>query len=394
MGFIAGAAAVALVSGVVQAWNSEKTRKDNKGRMNEIRRLFEAIVPPEYDLSLNDPPDYILEKLGDAGLDMSKLTPELFKSVGKYAPEAAPYVAEANPTLVERSSLGKEGLQAQIDALRQYKEIAKGNDPAFRAKLDQAMTAAQQNAQQRSEAALQDSQRRGTFGSGQSFASILQGASDSMQMGGQAGRDAAIQSYQNQMNALGQSANLGQSIANQDLSLQETNADIINQFNQRTSKNYQAYLNNRADLQNQAQLTNLQNAQDIANRNTNAINDTNRFNLTNRNNTLQQGYNNRVNERNYQNSIAETQAKWSASEKDRINQLKSTAYNDKLQRANGLAGIGAQQIQMNTQATQDRNNLIAGLSNAAIGGLGTQYANEQENARWDKYLQARRAGVV
>lgn len=389
---LAAIAGVSVVSGLVQAWNSEKARGANKQRMKQIEALFNQIVPPQYDVSLNDPPAYITEKLGDANLDFSKITPEQFKVIGQYAPDAAPYVAEINPTLVQRSETGQVGLQAQLDALRQYKKIAQGDDPAFRAKLDQAMTAAQQNAQSRTQNALMQAQRNGTYGSGQNFAAILQGNSDSMLAGGAAGRDAAMASYQNQMNALGQSASLGGSIAQQDVNLQQSNADIINQFNQRTSKNYQAYLQNRQQLANEAQLFNLRNAQDVANQNTQANNDASRFNLTNRNSLLQQQYGNRVNERAYQNAIAESAAKWQASEKDRLNGLKTQMYNNQLQRANGLAGIGAQAINMNYQNAADRNQIIAGVTGAVTGGLASQYAADQENARWDKYINARKSG--
>lgn len=392
MTMMAVAVGVQAVSGLIQAYQSEKSRGANSQRMKEIEALFNAIVPPEFDISLNDPPQLITQKMGDAQLDMSRITPEQFKMVGKYIPEVAPYVAEANPTLVERGAQGQQGIQAQMDALREYKRIAQGDDPAFQARLGMASDAAQGAAQSRQASILQDAQRRGMYGSGQSFASILQGASDSMMQGGQAGRDAAIASNQNRMNALGQSAALGGQIAGQDLNLQQSNADIINQFNQRTSKNYQQYLLNRQEVGNEAARFNLQNEQDIANRNVIAGNDADRFNLQNRNTLLQAGYDNRFNERTAQNQIAQSQANWQRDEKARLNELKQLGFNNQMGIASAKSGQGYQAMAMNNQATADRNAAIGGITSAISGGLGTAYANQREDERWDKYIKARQGG--
>jgi hypothetical protein len=382
-----GVIAVAVVSGLVQAYNSAQARGANKAELNKIKASFDAIVPPEFDVSINDAPKYITEKLQGANLDFSKITPELYKTIGQYAPEAAKYVAEANPTLVKGTAASKEGRQAQIEALRGYKQIASGDNPELRAAMEDAGRAAQQQAQSRSQSLLQDAQRRGDASSGLSYAAMLQGNSDAMNQGAANSREAAIQGYKAKLDALQQSGVMGRNLANDELSQEQTNAGIINDFNQRTSKNYQAYLQNRAELQNQAQMYNLQAQQATSDKNTSLQNENNRFNLTNQNQLAQQQYGNQRDERNYQNSLAAQQAQWAASEKARQNELKQTTFNNQTQIANGRAGIGAQQINMNNQSAADKNNIVSGLAQGAAGA----YAANQEDERWNKYFAMQQA---
>jgi hypothetical protein len=382
-----GVIAVAVVSGLVQAYNSAQARGANKAELNKIKASFDAIVPPEFDVSINDAPAFITEKLQGANLDFSKLTPEQFKTVGTYAPEAAKYVAEANPTLVKGTAASKEGRQAQIEALRGYKQIASGENPELRAAMEDAGRAAQQQAQSRSQSLLQDAQRRGDASSGLSYASMLQGNSDAMNQGAANSREAAIQGYKAKLEALQQSGTMGRNLANDELSQEQANANIINDFNQRTSKNYQAYLQNRSELSNQAQMYNLQAQQATSDKNTALQNENNRFNLQNQNQLAQQQYGNQRDERNYQNSLAAQQAQWAASEKARQNELKQTTFNNQTQIANGRAGIGAQQIQMNNQSAADKNNVVSGIAQGAAGA----YAANQEDERWNKYFALQKA---
>lgn len=393
-------AAIAVVTGLAQAWQSEQARGANQDKLDDIARLFAQLVPPEYDISPNDPPNYITQQLQGANLDLSSITPEQFKVIGTYAPEAAAFVAEINPTLVQQSALGQEGRQSQIDALREFRRIAAGDNPELKANLEKASRDAQINAQSRTESLLQDEARRGMMGSGKGFAAMLQENSDSMLRGAESGRDEALEAYRSKLSAVRDSGTMGRQLASDEFSEQATNADIINQFNQRTSRNYQEYLNNRATLANQAQLTNLNNSQDIANRN---IAQTNEFavsNQRNKNANAQQQYMNQREERNYQNDLMKDQANWAASEKARQNDLKSQSYNDKLQRANGIAGVGAQQIQMNSQNAADRNAIIGAIGSSAGGYYANRdnqnFISEQnksnqaaEDARWDKYYRAR-----
>lgn len=379
-----GVVAVAVISGLVQAYNAQKARGANQSELNKIKASFDAIVPPNFDVTINDAPDFITKKLEGANLDFSKITPELYKTIGSYAPEAAKYVAEANPTLVQGTAASKEGRQAQIEALRGYKQIASGDNPELRAAMEDAGRASQQQAQTRTQGLLQDAQRRGGLNSGLSYASMLQGNSDAMNMGAANSREAAIQGYKAKLDALQQSGTMGRNLANDEMSQEQTNAGIINDFNQRTSKNYQAYLQNRSELQNQAQMYNLQAQQGTSDKNTTLQNQTNQFNLSNQNSLAEQQYGNNRDERNYQNTLAASQAQWAASEKARQNELKQQTFNNSAQIASGKAGLGYQQMSMNSQSAADKNNIVSGVAQGAAGA----YAANQEDERWNKYFAA------
>lgn len=390
--------AVGAVSGIIQAYNSEKAGSANKKRLDELRKAFESIVPPDYDVSINDPPQYIQQALQGANLDFSRLTPETFKTVGQYSPEAAQFVAEKNPTLVQGSAAQKEGRGAQIEALRQMQSIAKGESPELKIKMQQAADQAQAQAQSRQQSILQDAQRRGQGTSGLSFAAMLQGSGDAMQQGAASSQNAALAAYKDKLAAIQGSGQMGRQLSQDELSQEGTNTDILNSFNQRTSRAYQDYLSQRAAMNNQAQLQNLNASQDIANRNTSLANQTNMFNLENKNKLAQQSYGNTVNERNYQDQIAAQKAQWAANEKNRQNNLKTQAYQNQLGKAQGMSGLNAQQMQQTTQQGQDQNAMIG-----ALGGLGQGYfagqaqqdaqkaAQDREDQRWDKYYNSRYA---
>ncbi len=385
-------AAISAVTAVAGAYTAAKARGANQAELNRIKQMFESIVPPNYDVSVNDPPQYISERLQGASLDMTRLTPEVYRVVGQYNPEAAQYVAEANPQLLQQTATGQEGRQSQIDALREFQKIAKGENPELKARMQEAALNAQGAAQSRTQSTLQDAQRRGTLGGGVQFGAALQQSGDAMAEAGAQSRAAAIEAYRQKLSAVQQSGSMGRELAQDELGQQKSNADIINSFNERTSKNYQDYLNQRAQLGNQAQMYNLQTEQGAADKNTASSNEMNRYNQQNQNDLRQQDYGNRVGERNYQDKVSESKANWAASEKNRQNQLKSTAYNDQLQRANGMAGRGAQQIAMNNSNAQDTNAAIGAVGSAAGGYYQNEYNDERENARWDRYMKAMQAG--
>lgn len=393
--------AVAAVSAIAQEYTSAQARGANKAELARIRELWDKMVPPDFDLSPNDPPQLITTKLQGANLDFSKLTPEEFKVVGTYSPEVAQHVQEIAPTLVQQTAAGKEGRSAQINALREFQQIAKGNNPELRANMEDASALAQQNAQSRTQSLLQDSQRRGGLNSGLSYASMLQGNSDAMQTGAANSRASAIQAYKSKLDAIQQSGTMGRSLANDEFSQEQTNAGIINDFNQRTSKNYQAYLQHREELANQAQLYNLQAEQSASDKNTSQTNAFNQWNLQNQNSLAQQQYSNTRDERNYQNSLATQQASWQADEKARQNALKQQGFQNAATITAGKTGQANAQIGMNTQNAMDRNNQISGISQAGTGVIAQQSnqdfqasqakaAQDAEDARWNKYLSAQR----
>jgi len=386
------AAGIAAVSALAQEYSASQARGASKKQLNAIKAAFEAIVPPGYDISINDPPKYITQQLEGAKLDFSRLTPETYKVVATYAPQAAQFVGESRPELVKGSAAQKEGRGAQIDALRQLQAVAKGESPELKIRMQQAADQAQAQAQQRTQSSLQDAQRRGMLGSGLSFASALQGSSDAMQGGAAQSQAAAIAAYKDKLAAIQGAGQMGRQLSQDELAQEAGNTDIINSFNQRTSKNYQDYLNQRAQMQNDAQRYNIGQQQDVSNRNVGLGNETQRYNLENKNRLAQMKYQNDVGERNYQNTIAEQQANWGAREKDRQNDLRRQAYQDQMSKQSAMSGIGYQQNAQAMQSAQDRNQMIGGIAGAAAGYYGgkasaqsQKEAQDREDARWDKY---------
>lgn len=393
---LAAMAAVAAVSAIAQAYQSEKARGANQKRLDELERSFAAIVPPAYDVSINDPPQYMQEKLRGADFDFSRITPEAYKTIGTYSPEAAAYVREQNPQLAELTAAGQEGRQSQLDALRQYKKIAAGKNPELDIRLQQAGDAAQAQAQSRSQSALEQAQRQGRGGSGLTFAAALQGGSDAMQSGALQGQQAALAAYQAKMGAVRESGQMGRQLAQDDLGQQSRNADVINAFNERTSRNYQAYLQQRANMVNDAQRFNLEQNQRTADMNTRQNNESDRYNLEGRNRLAQQDYENRRGERNYQDSIAERKADWARDEKNRQNDLKQRGFTDQMNVERGRQGLGAMQMDMTNQTARDRNQIVQGIANAGGSYYGAQAQKQAQNdayaredKRWADYMSAR-----
>lgn len=390
------AAAVQAVGSIVQAYNAEKARGANAKRLNELKKAFEEIVPPQYDISIDDPPEYIQQSLPAANLDFSRLTPQSFKVVGQYAPKAAEYVAEARPELLKGSSAQKEGRQAQLNALRQMQSVAKGESPELAINLQRAKNDAQASAQSRQQSILQDAQRRGMAGSGLSMAAALQATGDSMRNGAMLSQNAALAAYRDKLDAIRQAGSMGRQLSEDELSMERSNNDVINDFNQRTSRNYQNYLNQRSQMENDAQLRNLQMQQDISNRNTQLGNDTDRYNLENRNRLAQQSWENTRSERNYADQTAEKLAQWKAQQRALQNRYKQDSYSDQMRRMEGMQGMTRMQNDHETQSAQDRNAMIQGFANAGAGYFTNEsqmdaqkQAQDREDARWDRYLSAR-----
>lgn len=377
--------AIAAASALAQAYNSEKARGANRDRLRELQNAFNAIVPPNFDMSIDTPPAQIKEALQGANLDFSRITPETYKTIGTYSPESAKYVAEAQPQLVQGTAAQKEGRGAQIEALRNMQSIAKGDSPELKIRMQQAADQAQAQAQSRSQSTMQDAQRHGQGGSGLSFASMLQGSSDAMQGGAANSQAAAIAAYKDKLAAMQSSGQMGRQLSQDELSQEGANNDITNQFNQRTSRDYQNYLQQRAQTANQAQQFNLGREQDTANRNVGVANQAQQFNLENRNRLAQQGYENTRGERNYQNDLSFRQAQWNAAEKARQNALKQQTYSNQMGQASARMGMGNQQMAQNTQQAQDYNQMIGATASAGIGA----YQQQQQDDRWDKYNKSR-----
>jgi hypothetical protein len=402
------------VSGLVQLYNSERARGASKARLAQIEAMYNKIIPPDYDLRIQDPPQLHEETLKQPEFsgsmaapkfNLEKLTPDQFKQVGQMVPEVAPLIKEVAPQTLQRTDDMNLGRDAQLNALRKFMDIGGGEfDPQYQEAVQRAARQSQTQAQSREESILQDFARRGQGGSGLSLAAQLGASRQAMDSGAMANLSAASEAYRNRLNALSQGAQLGGQISAQDLSMQERNADIINAFNQRMSQTAQAQANQRANVLNQAQQYNLGVSQDLANRNTSNANE---FSLQNQqrldnlakygydvaakerarlDDLNQQKYQNTVNERNYQNQMALSKYNINSGEIDRLNKLRQQMFENEMNKSNAKAGIGSQFNAMDIGAAQDRNAAIQGLSN--IAGLYAQQSSANNRAQADRTRQA------
>lgn len=383
-----------LASGLFQAYNSAKARKANQQELDRIEEKFNQLIPPQYDMSITDPPALITKTLQSpefskalegAKFDLSSFTPEDYKVIGKYAPEIAPMVKEVAPTLIKESQDMKTGRDAQLAALKKFTQVGRGEfDPEYQEAVTKSRLSSQAEAQSRQNSLLQDFARRGQANSGLSLAAQIGATSNSMNNNAMQGLSAATESYKNRLNALAQGAQLGSQISNQDQAFQGQNAGIINAFNQRMAANQNQYEQNRAGTLNQAQLQNLQTAQGLANqnvaaRNSAALNDRNRLdditkynyagaqaNQARDDSLAKYNYGNSAAERDYQNQLATQKAAWVQQQKQYGNQMLGQQYDDQYRKTAGSAGIMQQQGQNAMQGAADMNSAVQGLANAGL----------------------------
>lgn len=388
------AAGAMVIGGLVQAYNAEKTRGDNKARLNEIERMYNQIKPPDYNLPITAAPSLHHDRLSlpefsgpqsEPKFNLAALTPQQIKVVGTFSPQTANLIKQVAPTTIQNSADMQTGRAAQLAALKKYSDIGQGEfDPEYQQMVNEAGQQAGSNAQSRQDAIIQGAQRRGISGSGLELASQIAASSNAMNSGAQANQMAATQAYKNRIAALGMGASLGSQIRGEDVNLQNTNAGIINDYNQRMSANNQNWEYNRANSLNDAQRYNLGVAQGIEGQNVVANNNM-ALNQQGRNDDLTKflygtkldersrqdalskyQYGNQLSERDYQNQVAQSDYNNKQGIIDRQNNVKQATYDNLLNKAGGKAGVGYKQIDMNTRNAQDRNNAIQGITNAAV----------------------------
>lgn len=371
---IIGAAAIGAIANYYQA---EKARGATERELKKVRDMFDRVKPPELKVNIEDPPEYI-EQLEVPQLDFSRVTPEDFEMVGQFAPQLTPYIAEQNPKLVEDTAASKEGRQAQLDALRQMKQISEsGTDPIQSENMRKIYQKAASETQSAGKSLLQQEARRGTLGSTKGFAERLQASSSLQQQAAEMGGQEAAQAYQRRMQALRDMAGLGGSITQQERSLQSRNADIINAFNQRTSQRMQAHQQQQADAINAAALRNLGVQQDLANRNTAQANEAQRYNLERQNKLLQQqaGLQNQATQ--YANQMAAQRWGQMADLDATRRGVAQQNYANQLDVARSKAGLSTTGINYMNQAARDKMAATQGLAEAV--GKGAVYYGQQQN---------------
>lgn len=409
--------AAQATSAIVNVYNAERARGADRKRLKEIRALFEKIKPPDYDVSLDAPPQYHEQVLAQPkysdpqqapAFDTSKLTPEDLKLVGKYTPEIAPYIAETNPQLIQRSAEAMQGRDAQRKALERYMQMGETGDDAISAQ--DAFMARQQagaDTRARQQALEQSFARRGQLGSGMQFAGQLQAAQAAGNQQALAQMQAASDAQRRRLQALASGASLGGQIYGQEMDLASQNAAIINDFNRRMASNRQAYENQRVGSLNDAQRFNLGMEQELANANVRQRNQAQEFNLrrgdelTRYRSEWDRGERNRLDdiereryrmaqgERQFQNEIAQRKADWAARQRAQRNELAGKQFDDQYRWASGMSGALGMERGAARERDVDRATQVQGIANTvSSGAAGVQgrqdWAMEQEaqDRRW------------
>lgn len=367
---VLGGIAIQGVSGLMQYYQAEKARGANEARLRQIEAMFDQIVPPEYDVKVWDDPA-IAQAIPAPALNLDKIDPQLYESVGQFVPEIAEFVRETNPQLVEATEVGRQGQQAQLEALQRYREIAASEtDPMLQQQLAEASLRARTEAQSRADTVLQDAARRGQLGSGIQIAAQMGQAGNAMQANALESQRAAAEAYRNRLAAMDRSASLGGNIRAQDIAEQSRNTGIINDFNQRTSRAYQSYLQDASNTRNQAQLNNLREQQRLADSN---------VDLENR--AMQEW----INRSNAGKSQLYDVARQQRNDRINLEQLRQNTlqqnYDNKMKQAGAKAGIGNTYINMQNQAAQDTNRAIGGVADAATAG--SLYWGKSQQAKLD-----------
>lgn len=321
------------VAGAAGQWlSSEEGRKADKKERQRIAALIDKVKSPQFD--------------------GSTLTPEDFKLVGTYIPEVAPYVAEANPTVIKADSEGsRAGRAAQMAALERFKQLGQsGDDTQSRLLRAQALRDAQVQNQGQQSAIQQNFAQRGLGGSGLELVSSLLAQQGANRSAAESSERAAMEAYNRKLDALRTGAQLGGDIRGQDIALESKNADIINDYNRRFADARNSYNRYASDTRNEGQRLNLGAAQDLANRNTAQSNE-----FLTRN-------------------------------QDNYNNIQGKTYDAAL----GKIALQTGQYDRNSaairQGVQDRNSLIGGLQNSVYQGM-SYYNGNQRDEKNDEFRE-------
>lgn len=316
--------AVAAATAAANYMNNQQNQAANQKLADENRNRLNGVGLPD---------------LPGETLDPNMLNYNQYTYGGDYDPTSSEYVREIDPTMIERSDAAKYGRDAQMEALQKFRSnISSGYDPEFAAKVNTANQSSQQAAQSRMASILQDAQRRGQLGTTGMLAAQMQGSSDAMSNGAMQSQQAAVEAYKNQLGQQVQASNMGRQLGQDEENYAAQNANIINSFNQRTSRSYQQYLDQVAADQNSAQMRNLNARQSLSNANVGL-----------QNQQTKDQYGAAQNERDYQKGISQSN------------------FNNQMSKATGQSVNNNQQMGMNNQNAQSNASMIQGLG-SGIGG--------------------------
>ncbi len=293
----------------------------------------------------------LIDNIKDPDFDLTQITPEEYQLVGQYSPELARYIEEVAPQVVQRSGAAQQGQEAMLSALHKLRQVGNtGADNESKALIEQSMreSAGQNESQQAS--IVDEFARRGTgMGGGLGFAKALSTQQSNGQVASNAGTNAALAAYANRLQALKDSANIGNQIDQADTNLAFKNADIINGYNQRSTANRNMFNLHNTDALNEAQRMNLAAKQNNADRN---------IDLRNNSRYEQRNFTNRMQQQKFDNSMSKVTAQ-TGNSNGRINDT----FN----------------------AARDQNNAISGITSGITSGLMYADSQNREDERMKRY---------
>ena len=169
----------------------------------------------------------------------------------------------------------------QREALNRYSNLSQtGTDVIADAQREEALFDAGAQDKARRNQIVQNMANRGLGGSGQDLLAQMQSSQDAAVNARSASLDAVKQAEMRRLGALDKMANMAGSVRSQNSQVEQTNANIMNSFNQRLASSKNLYNQNAAQTQNDAQKFNIGNEQQTRNANTGLRNQTNFTNMT------------------------------------------------------------------------------------------------------------------
>lgn len=322
------AAGVMAAGAIAQYMQSQEAQAMNAKERRELKALIDNLKSPNFD--------------------PRALTPEQYKVVGKYVPQAAEFVAEQAPQLVKMDSADSvESRNAQREALGRLRSMSRGDDPLAAAEQADALAQADTSNRGRVGAVREDFARRGQGGGTSEMLAQLLGAQSANQMAADGSRGAFIEAQKRKLQSLRDSTTLAGAIRDDEFRAERGNADIINSFNARTSTRRQDVNNRASDVANQGQQFNLTAEQRAADNNVSSGNDF------------------RVNERNRQ---------------DKLTQQTYDNEMGKIKTQGGITDMARADIKA---GARDRNSAIGGATDAFATGAAYYDSKPKEKAPAD-----------
>jgi len=327
-------AAIAAATAIASWMSSEAGRKASAAERKKMQEMVEKLQTPNFD--------------------MSTINPEEYKVVRKYVPKAADFVAEQNPKLIKADSAdAKLGRDTARQVLERYRSIVanNGNDEAQSILQQRAMDSASAQNRGMQGQIEEQMQSRGQQNAGNTLAMRLSAMQNANQSAAVSSQNAAMGAYQNKLDALRASAQLGSQIRNEDVALEGRNNDIWNSFNARTASRKQAWAESTANTYNDSEKFNIGNEQRVSDANVSGRNDSARWNQENQ------------------------------------NRLKQADFSNQANKTSLMTGQGTGKIADINNSTIDRNNAIQGVGNVAQAGVGYYYGKQNtERPATNQYL--------